>query len=108
MAREMAKLSRCVTCSRLFNWGAGMKTRVGGMQNVFPAFPRRGGCADQVPLKTGADGAVVPKRSIVQQPPRPLLQRMLRGFLLMSRPPRLAALHKKSRAVIDRPYSVCC
>jgi very-short-patch-repair endonuclease len=27
---------------------------------IVPAFPRRGGCADQVPLDSGADGAVAP------------------------------------------------
>jgi len=28
------------------------------MREIFPAFARRGGCADQVPLDSGADGAV--------------------------------------------------
>ena len=35
----------------------GVQERV--RRRVFPAFSRRGGCADQGPLDSGADGAVV-------------------------------------------------
>src|SRR5438105_2409113 len=67
---------------------------------IFPSSPRRGGCAGKKMLRSlrnGADGVVAHKstfknafRNLVgERPPRPLHQRWLRDFSLMSRPPLL-------------------